>query len=166
VVTSTVYQGGAVLTSTPAPIGPLTWTSGWLWLSDPLREGTARPFGPQSLGDIVRPIRQGKFRPLGRADAVITTGTRGLREGSFKLVTWTREEREAFQNLVETSGVLLLRIPPDQGDPRGDTIYIRVQGDSPEARPLPHRTPHRTIEQAWVEQYRPLDLLEWDDEGS
>jgi hypothetical protein len=166
VVTSTVYPGGAVLTSEPGMIGPLIWTSGWLWLSDPLRVNTARPFGPQSLGDIVRPIRQGKFRPLGRADAVVTTGTRGLREGSFKLVTWTREEREAFQELVETSGVLLLRVPPDQGDTRGDTIFIRVQGDSPEARPLPHRTPHRTIEQAWVEQYRPLDLLEWDDEGS
>ncbi len=166
VTTSAVYSGGAVLTSVPGVVGPLSWTSGWMWLSDPLREGTARAFGPQSLGDVVRPIRQGKFRPLGRADAVITTGTRGLREGSFKLVTWTRDEREAFQDLVETSGVLLLRIPPDQGETRGETIFIRVQGDSPEARPLPHRTPHRTIEQGWVEQYRPLDFLEWTDEGS
>jgi hypothetical protein len=166
ITASTIYPGGAVLTSVPGVVGPLTWTSGWLWLSDPIRLGTARSFGPQSLGDITRPVRQGKFRPLGRADAVITTGVRGLREGSFKLVTWTREERDTFQNLVDNSGILLLRIPPDQGDEHGETIYIRVEGDAPESRPLASRTPHRTIEQAWVEQYRPLDLLEWFDEGN
>jgi hypothetical protein len=165
VTMATVYPGGAVLTSVPRETDPCTWTSGWLWLSDPLRPGTARAFGPQSLGEIVRPVRQGKHRPIGRADAVLTTGTRGLREGSFKLVTWTREERDAFQDLVATSGVLLLRIPPDQGETVGDTIYIRIQGDAPESRPLASRTPHRTIEQAWVEQYRPLDLLDWADEG-
>jgi hypothetical protein len=161
VVTTATYPGGLTLTSVPATVGPLTFTSGWLWLSDPLRPGTGRSFGPQALGDITRPTRRGKFRPLGRADAVITTGVRGLREGSFDIITWTREERDAFQDLVGDSDVLLLRVPPDQGDPEGDTIYIRVEGDAPESRPLPSRTPHRKISQAWVEQYRPLDYLEW-----
>jgi hypothetical protein len=159
-IISAVYPN-AVIASSPGVALPVAWTSGWLWLSDPLRPGTGRAFGPQALGPVNRPVRQGKFRPIGRSDAILTTGTRGLREGSFVLVTWTREERAYYQKLSDESETMLLRLPPDQGDTFGDSMYVRLEGDAPEDRPLPSRTMHRTIAQSWTEQRRPLTGLEY-----
>jgi hypothetical protein len=160
VVVNGVYPG-AVIASSPGLSDSARWQSGWLWLSDPLRPGTGRAFGPQSLGPINRPVRQGKFRPIGRPDAIVTTGTRGLREGSFVLVTWSREDREYFQALSDESETVLLRLPPDQGEDFGDAIYVRLEGDAPEERPLPSRTTHRTISQNWTEQRRPQQFLDY-----
>jgi hypothetical protein len=162
-----VYPNAA-LVSTLGPSQPVRWVSGWLWLSDPLRPGSGRRFAPVSFDAITRPVRQGKFRPIGRADAVITTGVRGLREGSFTIVCHTREEREAFQELSDFSETVLVRIPPDTADPRiadleGETIYVRFEGDAPEERPLPSRTPHRVIKQAWTEQRSPEVGFDYED---
>lgn len=155
---------GTTLSSNPYVIPEVLWTSGWLWLSDPARTGSARSFAPQSLGVVTRPARQGKFRPIGRPEAVFTKGTRGLREGSFTIVTKTRDERETYLDLVTETDVVLLRVPPDQGELPGDTIYVRLEGDLPVSRPLPSRTPHRTIEQTWTEQLRPTTGLQHGEE--
>jgi hypothetical protein len=163
VITRAIYPN-AVLASPMMLSEPTVWTSGWLWLSDPLRPGSGRAWGPQSFGAVVRPVRQGKFRPIGRADAVLTTGIRGLREGSFVIVTASRAERDAYDDLDDRSDVILMRIPPDQGEEEGETLYIKYEGDAPQTRPLPSRTPHRTIEQRWVEQRRPVSNLEYGDD--
>jgi hypothetical protein len=166
-VTIRAVYSNAALVSAPVSIPPARWTSGYLWLSDPLRRGSGRSFSPQSFDAITRPVRQGKFRPIGRPDAVMTTGVRGLREGSFTLVMHDREERQEFQSLSDFSEILLLRIPPDTADPTladplGETFYIRFEGDAPEERPLPSRTPHRIITQAWVEQRSPAVKYQWE----
>lgn len=160
VVIRAVYSNAALVTP-PMLLPPARWVSGWVWLSDPLRRNSGRFFAPQSFDAVTRPVRQGKFRPIGRPDAVMTTGVRGLREGSFTIVAHTREERTAFQDLSDESEILLLRIPPDQGDPEGDTLYVRFEGDAPEERPLQHRTPHRTIKQSWTEQRPPTVNFEY-----
>jgi hypothetical protein len=159
-VTIKALYANASLVSAPVELPPVSWSDGLLWISDPLRPGSARAFGVQSYDAIVRPIRQGKFRPIGRPDAVITTGVRGLREGGFTVVTHSREEREAFRDLTERSEILLLRIPPDQYEEIGETIYVRLEGDAPSERPFQQRTRHRTIKQEWTEQRSPD--LGWD----
>lgn len=169
VVARAVYDE-LVLTSATRVLDVVRWTSGQLWLSDPLRPGSGRAYAPQSFDATTRPVRQGKFRPIGRSDAVITTGIRGLREGSFVIVTHDRVSRAAFLDLVNESEIVLLRIPPDTADPviadhEGETIYVRLEGDAPEERPIPHRTPHRVLTQAWTEQQRPLDNLEYVEGG-
>lgn len=161
-ITRAVYPN-AILASSTILTDAVTWTSGWLWLSDPLRPGSARAWGPQSFGSTIRPTRQGKFRPIARPDAVLTTGVRALREGVFTIVTATKAEREAFNQFDDRSESVLIRIPPDQGETEGETIYAKFEGDAPHDRPLPHRTPHRTIEQKWVEQRRPITQLEYSD---
>lgn len=161
-ITRAIYPG-ATLASATTLSDPVLWSSGWLWLSDPLRPDSGRSWAPQSFGSVTRPVRQGKFRPIGRPDAILTTGVRALREGSFTLVTHTKEEREAFDDFVDRSDIVLMRIPPDQGETAGETIYVRFEGDAPQDRPSPHRVPHRTIEQRWVEQRRPLTQLEYTD---
>jgi hypothetical protein len=158
--TRAVYPN-AVLASATFSSAPVAWSSGFLWLSDPIRVGSGRMFNPQKWGITTRPPRQGKFRPIGRPDAVMVTGVRGLREGSFTIVTYTRAEREDFEDLILNSEVLLLRTPPDQGEDIGDAIYIRLDSDAPEERPLDHRTQHRTISQAWAEQRRPQTYLNY-----
>jgi hypothetical protein len=163
-VARAIYPSGAILASPTMLVGPVLWTSGWLWLSDPLRPGTAHSWGPQSFGATTRPVRQGKYRPIGRPDAVLTTGVRALREGSFVIVTDSKVEREDFDELSDHSEIMLLRIPPDQGEIAGETIYVKFEDDSPQNRPLPSRTPHRTIEQKWVEQRRPVSNLEYSDD--
>jgi hypothetical protein len=155
-----VYINAALVTP-PVTLPPARWVSGWFWISDPTRRNSGRFFGPKSFEPITRPVRQGKFRPIGRPDAVMTTGVRGLREGSFTIVTHNREEREAFENLSDFSEILLLRIPPDRGDDVGETLYVRFEGDAPEARPLQHRTPHREITQSWVEQRPPTSNFDF-----
>lgn len=160
VTTRAVYPN-AVLTSQEVLSDPVRWTSGWLWISDPVRPGTGRPFQIVDLGAIQRPARQGKFRPLGRPDAIITTGVRGLREGNFQIVCHTRTERQNWEDLNDLSDVLLLRFPADQGEVVGDAIYVKFDGDAPEERPLRNRTPHRTIRQIWTEQKRPQTYLEF-----
>lgn len=165
IVTRAVYEE-LVLISPTLTLAEVTWTSGWLWLSDPLVPGSGRSYAPQSFGAVTRPVRQGKFRPIGRPDAVITTGVRGLREGTFTIVAHDRETRERFLEFVNSTEVVLLRVPPDTADPAvadplGETIYVRLEGDAPEERPLPSRTPHRIIVQAWTEQVRPLEDLEF-----
>lgn len=161
-ITRAVYPN-AILASATMLTDPVTWTPSFLWLSDPLRPGTSKAWGQQSFGTVNRPVRQGKFRPIGRPDAVLTTGIRALREGSFTIVTNTRAEREAYDDLVDRSEVVLMRIPPDQGETEGETIYIKFEGDAPQARLLPSRTPHRGIEQRWVEQRRPVEQLDFND---
>jgi hypothetical protein len=156
--TRAVYPD-AVLASTPFQAVPVSWTSGFLWLSDPIRSGSGRMFNPQSWASTTRPVRQGKFRPLGRPDVIMVTGVRGLQEGAFTIVTYTRAERLDFEDLILNSEILLLRTPPDQGEDIGDAIYIRIDSDAPEARPLENRTQHRTITQSWVEQLRPETYL-------
>jgi hypothetical protein len=165
IVTRAVYPN-AVLSGPEFITDDIRWSSGWLWLSDPLRASSARAFGPQKFSAVTRPVRQGKFRPIGRPDAIIVTGVRALREGSFTIVTDNRADREAFRDLTDNSEIILLRIPPDQGEEMGETLYIRLEGDGPEDRPLASRTTHRTIEQAWVEQTRPLDYLEYIEDDS
>lgn len=160
VATTRAVYPSAVLTSERILTNAVRWSSGFMWLSDPLRPGSQRSFAPQSFGAVTRPVQQGKFRPLGRADAVITSGTRGLREGSYKIVTHSRTEREAYDSLVDNSEIILLRVPPDNADhriadPAGETVYVRLEGDAPQVRPLSSRTPHREIEQSWTEQYAP-----------
>lgn len=156
-----VTRPTAVLTSDYLTLPGAVWTSGWLWLSDPLRYGSGRAFGPQSFTSITRPIRQGKFRPIGRADAVITTGVRGLREGSYTIVAASREDRENHLDLITNSEIVLLRVPPDQGDDEGETIYIRPEGDSPETRLTDSRTTYRGITQNWTEQRRPPTAISY-----
>lgn len=160
-VTNRAVYPNATLTAPTLMMDNVQWTSGWLWISDPLRSRTARQFGPQSFDATTRPVRQGVFRPVGRPDAVITTGVRGLREGKFTIVTATKADREAYDALVSQSGIVLLRVPPDQGELDGETIYVKLTGDAPENRLLPSRTPHRGIGQSWIEQRRPLDNLEY-----
>jgi len=161
VITRAVYPN-AILVSAPTGTSAVFWTSGWLWLSDPLRPGSGRAFIPQKFGSIERPVRQGKFRPIGREDAVITTGTRGLREGSYTILTPRRVDREAYEELTELTNVFLLRMPADQGEVEGEAYYVKFDGGSPQDRPVPTRTPHRTINQSWTEQRRPMSLLEYD----
>jgi hypothetical protein len=168
--TRAVYPNAA-LVSDAGSSDPVTWVDGYLWLSDPLRPGSGRRFSPVGFDAVTRPVRQGKFRPIGRPDAIITTGVRGLREGAFTIVCHTREEREAFQELSDRSEILLMRVPPDTADPRiadylGETLYVRLEGDAPEERPLSSRTPHRTIKQSWTEQRSPEVGYEYvEDEG-
>jgi hypothetical protein len=154
VTTRAVYPNAA-LVSLPQYLQPVRWVDGYVWLSDPLRPGSARSFGPQSFDATTRPVRQGKFRPIGRPDAVITTGVRGLREGGYTIVTHDRGTRDEYRELTDLTEVLLLRIPPDQGDTVGETLYVRLEGDAPEERPLAQRTPHRVIKQSWTEQRAP-----------
>lgn len=165
VTTRAVYPNAA-LVSPPFRPEETIWTSGLLWLSDPLRPGSGRAFQIQELAEITRPVRQGKFRPIGRADAVITTGVRGLRESNFTIIAHRRVDREAFQDIADHTEIVLLRVPPDTADPtiadpEGETIYVRFEGDAPEKRPLVSRTPHRTINQAWTEQLPPTTNFEW-----
>ena len=159
-VTRAVYPG-ATLASLITTSDPVSWTSGFLWLSDPIRVGSGRMFNPVSWDKTTRPVRQGKFRPIGRPDVLMVSGVRGLQEGAFTIVTYTRAERLDFEDLTLNSEILLLRTPPDQGEDFGDAIYIRVDSDAPEARALEHRTQHRTITQAWVEQRRPMTYLDY-----
>ncbi|MCW2763881.1 MAG: hypothetical protein JWR85_4082 [Marmoricola sp.] len=159
-ITRAVYPN-AVLTSQEMLSAPTQWTSGWLWISDPLRPGSGRPFQLVDIGAIQRPARQGKFRPIGRSDAILTTGVRGLRESNFQIVCHTRDERENWDSLNNLSDVLLLRFPPDQGETVGESIYVKFDGDAPEERPLKNRTIHRTIRQVWTEQKRPQRRLEY-----
>jgi hypothetical protein len=160
-----VTRPTATLVSPYLVLDGVSWTSGWLWLSDPLRYGSGRAFGPQSFAAILRPIRQGKFRPIGRPDAVITTGVRGLREGSYTIIAANRDDREAHLDLIVNSEVILLRVPPDQGDTEGETIYIRPEGDSPEMRLTEGRTTYRGITQNWTEQRRPLTAISYGDDA-
>jgi hypothetical protein len=162
-ITNRAVYPDAVLTAASYLTEDVRWVSGFLWLSDPLIPGSAHVFGPQSYEEITRPVRQGVFRPISRADAVITTGVRGLREGGFTIITPTRAERLAFETFLNNTSVLLMRIPPDQGEDEGDTIYVKFTGDAPEARPLPSRTSHRQFVQRWTEQLRPLDQLEYEE---
>jgi hypothetical protein len=166
-VTVRAIYPNATLVSAPVPLPAVQWTSGWLWLSDPLRRGSGRPFQPQNFDAITRPVRQGVFRPIGRPDALITTGVRGLREGAFTIIAHDRQDRHDFQTLSDLSEVLLLRIPPDTADPThadplGETLYVRFTGDAPEERPLPNRTPHRSIKQSWIEQRTPAVNYQWE----
>ena len=119
------------------------------------------PQGQRMVRNVVKPTRQGKFRPLGRPDAIMVNGVQGLREGSFTLVTYTREERDNYDDLVTMSQVLLLRMPPDQGEDFGDSLYFATDGSAPQVRPLENRTTHRTISQNWTEQFRPLDSIDY-----
>lgn len=165
-ITTKVVRTTTSLVSTPDIVPTATWTSGWLWISDPLRPGSGYAFMPQSFSAVTRPAAQGKFRAIGRADAIITTGVRGLREGSYTLVAHTRGDRDAHTALTLNSDILLLRVPPDTADPtfsdpEGDTVYVRPEGDLPETRPIAIRTPHRTITQGWTEQLRPTDHFEF-----
>lgn len=140
---------------------PVSWTSGFLWLSDPIRPGSGRVFNPQKFDNVVKPTRQGKFRPLGRPDAIMVSGVQGLREGSFTILTYTRAERDNYDDLVMNSQVLLLRMPPDQGEDFGDSLYFATDGSAPQSRPVDNRTTHRTITQNWTEQFRPLDFIDY-----
>jgi hypothetical protein len=155
----TIYVNAALVTA-PQSLPAVRWVSGYLWLSDPLRRGSGRYFHPQAFEEVTRPVRQGTFRPIGRPDAIVTTGVRGLQESSFTIVTHSREEREVFTALSDKSEIILLRIPPDNADPtiadsQGETLYVKFIDNAPEKRPLQQRTPHRTITQAWVEQRTP-----------
>jgi hypothetical protein len=160
-VTIRAKYGEQSLVTSPLVLNPVRWVDGWVWISDPLRLDSGRYFGPQSFDAVSRPVRQGKFRPIGRPDAIMTTGVRGLREGSFTIVAHTKRERQEFQALSDMSEIILLRIPPDQGELEGETLYVRFEGDAPEVRPLAQRTPHRTIQQSWTEQRSPTTGFEY-----
>lgn len=139
----------------------VTWTIGFLVLSDPLDPQTAPlVLAPQSWDVVNRPARQGVYRPLSRADAVFISGVRGLRESSLVLVIPDRATREAYIDLVSRQKVLLMRTPPDaingNGlDAEGDAIYIMPTGDIPLTHPTPGRAPQRTVTLPWTEQPRP-----------
>lgn len=160
VTTKAVYPT-ATLTSAQALATPTSWTSGFLWLSDPLTPGSSYLFNPQKWGDQVAPTRQGKFKLIDRADALFVNGVRGLREGSFTIIAYTRADRDAFDALIKNNIVLLLRQPPDQGETVADAIYIIPQADAPASRPLDNRTTHRTIALSWAEQPMPMDNIDY-----
>lgn len=164
--TKVVRSPTVALTSNPDVLPDAVWTSGWLWISDPLRPGSGYAFKPQSFTAVTRPATQGKFRAIGRPDAIITTGVRGLREGGYTIVAHSRLDRDTHTDLTINSDIMLIRVPPDTvdpffSDPEGETIYVRPEGDLPETRPIPIRTPHRTITQGWTEQNRPTDQLNY-----
>jgi len=167
-MTARAVYPNAVLASIPNSAPPVTWTSGWLWLSDPLRAGSGRGFAVSKLAAVTRPARQGKFHPIGRRDAVFVNDVHSLPEGSFTLATNDRATREAYYSILENSGIVLLRIPPDtggrlggNGDLAGDTYYVQLEADTGEDRVFDSRTPHRVITQKWTAQLRPLDNLEY-----
>jgi hypothetical protein len=92
---------------------------------------------------------------------LFVNNVRGLREGSFTIVTYSADERQAFADLIANYDVLLLRYPPDQLDTVGDSVYFVPASDAPESRPIDNRTTHRTITMSFVEQAMPLDNLDY-----
>lgn len=81
-----------------------------------------------------RSAARGVFRPLGRANAVVSTdGQRKSRAASLTVRTETPAAGTAMELLIDDAGVLLLQVPPSLGY-QMPTSYIAV-GDVQEKRP-------------------------------
>lgn len=102
----------------------------YVWLKDvgePQRNVRVMAAAPPTW---TRPIEQAVYRPAGRRNAVIHSGTRGGYEGELQIMTKSDLEREALHHLIDSGHVLLWQANPGYGI--ADT-YVSV-GAVPEAR--------------------------------
>lgn len=147
--------GAQTLTSLSAASGEVTWSPERGHLSVPGDAVSGTLVSVHSFDVTTRPARQGKFLALGRAEPIIVSGTRQLREGALTVYTRTRADREAVEELLTANRVLLLRLPADvEGEP-GDAVYLWVTGDLPVERVSRHRHGGRYLTVRWTEQTRP-----------
>lgn len=111
----------------------VTLDSDDVWLVHPGVPDWSRVVSVAELGETVRPVNRGVFRPLGRGVAVtVTDGRRGSPEGTLTLRTYTDQERRDIDALIDDAGVLLLNVPPALGW-GVDACYVSF-GDSTETR--------------------------------
>lgn len=102
----------------------------YCWLKDPGQPQRNLKVMVDRPPDWARPIPQGVYRPVGRRNAVILSGTRGGLEGDLQIFTLSDAEREALHYLLDPGHVLLWQAAPGYGI---SDMYVSV-GDAPEKR--------------------------------
>jgi hypothetical protein len=83
------------------------------WCTHPARPDQPFPVSVRKWPKQTRPIPQGKFRPLGRVNAVTVSTRRQSAEGSVELNALSREDRVALRAAMDDGSPLLVRAPGD-----------------------------------------------------
>lgn len=109
----------------------------YVWLKDPARPILNRRVLVKQAPDWSQPIEQNVFRPRGRQNAIVLSGTRSGREGSLVVWTQTDDERESMRFLLATGNVLLWQSAPGMGESDvyvsvAETAFPRISEEAPE----------------------------------
>lgn len=116
-------------------------TGALVHLSDPVAPLFGGYYTLMSLGELVFPARDTENDIIGRSSPMIISDVRRAPKGSVVLLTYTLEERDRLRTLLASGRTLVLRMPPDFGDP---VLYVAAK-DAPEKRVVPDvRRPERS----------------------
>jgi hypothetical protein len=90
----------------------VTVAEGRVWIIHPGVPPLSMPVSVATMGNRLRAVNRGVFKPLGRKSAIVVTdGARKAPEGTIELNTFTPAEAAAFEALTDDAAVLLLNIP-------------------------------------------------------
>lgn len=147
---SGVYAAGAWATDSDT-IDSRQW-----WLKHPHRPDLNLAVTIQSYSEITRAARQGIFQPLGSANAVVITDTRGPATGVVRLLTTDPDDRTALDALLDMAATLFLHGPVGDYEP---DRYVRI-GDQTRARGIDKSfSVVRTDALSWVQVAEPSGVV-------